>query len=253
MLLTPQPSFVPDGGSPAVSDTASATKAKCPAHWRRRLRNLLCLLAAVGCIWLFRAQLLRAASYVLVCDEGYPEGRFSLVLGGDRFHRNAARLYEERNVEGILLVERPPDRLERMAILPSTTAMVSEELARGGVPVEKIQVLTPASLDNISLSSVIALWVEQNPTTNLVVLCDEFSSRALRWSLDRRLSRADAGRVHLSPLKSRRYEERNWWHSKEGTTAFVGGWLSLLWPLVHGERESVVQECDPELFHPAIP
>lgn len=252
MLLTPSPEFVPDCGSAAGTKSVSARKAKCPATWRRRLRNFGCLLAAAGCLWLFRAQLMAAASSVLVCDEHFPEGGFALVLGGDQCHRDAARLYEQRTVQKILLFERPPGRLVRLGILASPTAMASEELAREGVPPDKIEVLPPSSPDDPSLGSAIAARLEQNHSAHLVILCDAFSSRSLRWSLNRNLSRAEAGRLHVRPLKNRRCDEQNWWHSKEGVSTFARAWLSLVWPLVHGEPEPVWRECDPEHFQPVI-
>ena len=253
MFLTQPPEFVPRGGALERALTASNARPNSHLKWRRWRRGFVCLLILAVGVYLVRAPLLGAAARVLVCDEHSHDGSVVLILGGDRCYRDAVRLYDQRTTGGVLLFERPPGRLERLGVLPSPTATAQQELTRGGVPSEKIEVMIPTSPDDLSLGSAIAAWQERNSTAHLVILCDAFSSRSLRWGLNRELSAADATRVHIWPLTNRRYDEQNWWRTKEGMSALVRGWLALVLPILRGQPEPAWQECTPELFRPEVP
>lgn len=221
-----------------------------PQRARRRWRSVVGGVIVIGILvlWL-RNGILTSLASMLVVSESAPDATALLVLTGETRFDEAARFALRDPSHRILIEEPRPGRLVRLRILPSIAEQGRNGLQRRGVPEDQIEVVSWSG-ENETLASSLARWLQQHPDVRVLVVCDAFSSRDIRWTFDRLLPPDQARRLALRPLSSQAYGADNWWHSKPGIRAFCRGWTSLLLPLVHRHRKEW-RECNPELFQPA--
>lgn len=201
-------------------------------------------------LFLGRNAILATLASLLIVSQADSNSAAMLILTGDSRFDVAARFVRQDASHRIILQDPPPGRLVRLKFLPSDVELGRKELLDRGVPEDRIDVISWSD-ERGSLVAGLAQWLDEHPNGQVTVACGAFSSRNIRWSLDRSLSPDLARRLVVQPLPSPSYTQHDWWHSKRGVRAFVRGWASLVLPLVHRHRKEW-RECNPELFQPAL-
>lgn len=244
----------PNGGAVQTDNTGVASR-KSDKRKRRWGRRLLLLLVLAASLYAFRAPLLRSVACYLVVDEPIvaanrdDEPPEILILPGvDKRYDCAAGLYRSGSATAILLVERRPNRLERMGFLPTFERESQRELSARGVPADSIRVIRGKVRTDWECARCLRDWLQQQPTVRVLVLCDRFGGRKLRYILDQVLGTEYAGRVRLKSLPERSYDENNWWQHREALVQLFDAYLNLAYARLCGEESEAWQEWDPEEF-----
>ncbi len=178
--------------------------------------------------------------------EGHPEPTTAVAVmeDGDRRFEVAEKLYRQ-GATTILLYRRRPNRLERSGISPPTDVLARRELEKRDVPPGELESLPEVPLGKSKFVAVVAEWLRQHPDESLTLLCDRFESRTWKLLCDREFDANLPQRFHILPLADRRFDETNWWQSKEGTAAFVNASLILGYHLFRsGDEPDWVERTD---------
>ena len=235
--------------SPPKNDTERASAGK---RVGRRLRRwyaaLLIGLVVASCLYLFRVPILRGVGSYLVVDEPAAADDVVLVGRSDGCYELAAHLYRSGSVAGILLLEHRPERLERMGFLPTFTTLTRRELTAQGVPPSAITVLSGETHTDWDHARRLRDWLQRQPGHDLVILCERFDGRRLRYILDRVLGADYAGHVHLLALPQQPYDERDWWRNRLGIAHVFDCYVRLAYVRLWGEDRLEWHEWDPDDF-----
>ena len=180
------------------------------------------------------APLLRCLAGLLIDDEPIGDYQYVGVLewygnpDGDRCCDVAVELCRRRPSCGVLLVESRRGRLVEMGILPSFETFSRRELKARGLPPKVVSVIHSDGCDDWATARALRAWLADRPNASLVLLCGSFRSAHLRYVLDAVLDPSQAARVRIRALPDRRYDETNWWTSRDGIKAFGFAWLRQL-------------------------
>ncbi len=227
-----------------------ATSSPSAPRRRHRVRWGLAILVATGLIFALRQPILRSLAAPLIVTESFPDATGIVLLGGDRRFDEAIQFLRLNPAGTVLLADPPPGRLVRLQILPPAVDLERKELIRRGMPTDQIAVVSWSGHED-SLSAALSRWFHDRPDDQLIVLCEAFISRELRWQLDRELPRSIARRLAIRPLPNPAYGQSDWWRTEPGIRAFVRGWVGLVLPVIQRGTQRDWQECNPELFQPA--
>jgi len=231
-----------------VADAASSVVSGRPRRYR--LLTRLLLLSVLGLVVITRGFWLQGLALPLIFVDQMPDVDAMLLCGGD-FRLDEAFRFHQKNPAGqILLVGRSPGRFVRLQILQAPQDLERKELIKRGISTDRIGVVAGLSPDE-RLSDALVRWFDEHPNAKIIVVCDAFESRTLRWELDRELPRNLSKRLVVRPLASQLYSTANWWHTKRGVAGFIRGWLGLILPVFQRSNDRRWRECNPELFRPA--
>jgi hypothetical protein len=186
------------------------------------------------------------ASYLVIDQQGPAD--YVLVLNGDGRYDRAASLYHSGSAAHILLVESRPKRLERIGIKPSHVTLSKHELAARGVPLDTITVIPGQALTDWDRARRVRNWLESEPAADVVILCDRFGGRRLRYIFDEILGTEYAGRVRVSAVPERRFGESDWWHHRPAIVYLFECYLRLAYDRLSGEDSEEWREWDPEKY-----
>lgn len=216
----------------------------------RRFQLVIGILVTAGLLFVFRTPLLRCLAALLVISESSPTATTMLILGGDLRFDEAAQFCREQPHRNVLLEGSPRGRLVRLGILPDPVELGRKELTRRGIRGEQIDVVSWTDPED-SLVIELSRWLQEHPQAQVIIVCDAFSSREIRWRFDRELPRLLARRLAVRPMPNRSFDQSTWWHSKPGIMLFVRSWLGLILPAIQSKESRTWRECNPELFTPA--
>jgi hypothetical protein len=197
-----------------------------------------------------RAPLLRGLAAPLIINESLENADGIVMANGDRIYSEVARFHEGHPQCEILVFRHAAGRLVRLHILPSSVDLAFEQLRNRGIGADRITVLPVADDDDRPLRTLES-WLQNHPRVRLIVLSNAFSSRELRWRLDRRLPAEMSRRLFVRALDSQSFNQSEWWRSKLGVSSFVRCWLGLVLPLLQPDSQLKWHECNPEQFQPA--
>jgi uncharacterized SAM-binding protein YcdF (DUF218 family) len=240
----------PNGNAAVVNDTGHGstrfvTSAQRTRRWWRR--GLVPILILGTCLYLFRAPILQSVAAYLVVDERGPAD-YVLILDGDGRYDRAASLYHSGSATRILLVESRPKRLERMGFRPSYITLSQRELAARGVPQDAVTVIPGQSRTDWDRARRLREWLQQQPAMSIVVLCNRFGGRRLRYIFDEILGADYAGRVRVSALPERGFGESDWWQNRQATVYVFDSYLRLAYDRLSGEDSEEWREWDPQEY-----
>ena len=250
-LPTPSPGGPPANGNAAGANetgdgsTRSASSEQRTRRWWRR--GLLAVLVLGTCLYLFRAPVLQSVAAYLVVDERGPADDV-LILDGDGRYDRAANLYQSGSATRILLAESCPKRLERMGLGPSSITLNQRELTARGVPQDAIVVIPGQSRTDWDRARGLREWLQQRPAVGIVVLCDRFGGRRLRYIFDEILGSEYAGRVRVSALPERRFGENDWWKNRQAIVYLFDSYVKLAYDRLSGEDSEEWREWDPQEY-----
>jgi hypothetical protein len=225
----------------------SASDGKCKR--RRWGRCLLVALILGTCLYWFHVPILRSVGGYLVVDEPAATADYLLILPGvDGRNDYAAQLYHSGSVSRILLAKQYPGRLERMGLQASFVRLTELELASRGVPRDSVTRIAGQVRGTWDLARHLREWLQQQPDVRIVVLCDRFGGRRMRHIFDVTLGAEYAGRVRLTSLADRAYDESDWWKHRLATVDVFQSYVRLAYVRLWGEDREEGREWDPEEF-----
>jgi len=219
---------------------------------------IVLLIAAAACL-VFHAPLLRWAAEPLVADE-VEEGADWICLrsddglqpGGDRCYDVAAQLCLARRGRAVLLLEPRSPRSVACGAMPSFEAISRRELAKRQVPAADVHLIPGKTWNEWDQARALGAWLADRPQAVVLVLEDRFGSRARRQVFDATLSPDVARRIRVAGLADRRFDETNWWRSRDGIKAFMFAWLERLFHACQGEDRSAAPPLDPDQYERAF-
>jgi uncharacterized SAM-binding protein YcdF (DUF218 family) len=235
-----------DGTTVTAGDTGhtSAPTGRRRRWWRG---GLLTVLLVGACFYLFRVPILRSLADFLIIDQQGPAD-YVLILNGDGRYDRAASLYHSGSAPRILLVESRPKRLERMGFESSSISLTERELAARGVPRDAITVIAGQALNDWDRARQLRDWLESQPTVNVLVLCDLFGGRRLRYIFNEILGAEYVSRVRMNALPDRQFDETDWWHHRPAIVYLFDSYLRLVYDRLSGEDREEWREWDPEEY-----
>jgi uncharacterized SAM-binding protein YcdF (DUF218 family) len=211
--------------------------------------GVLAVVFLAVCLYGFRAPILRSVAGYLVVEDPPAAADYVLVQPyGDGRYDRAAELYHSGLVHAILLVHRPPSRLERMGLLPTFETLTQHALVARGVPAQAITVLPGPARTDWERARWLRAWLEHQPPVHVIVFSDRFGGRKLRYIFDQMLGPDYAGCVRLLCLPGHRYDENNWWHQRTATVDIFDTYVRLAFTRLVGEGSEEWREWDPKEY-----
>jgi hypothetical protein len=197
-------------------------------------RCVVLLGVVVAVAWLVHALFLRGLAGFLVVDETPGDFQYVCILDGylgpddDRCYDSAVNLFRQKSPCGVLVVEPRLERLVETGVLPSFETLSRRELQTRGLPQNAVSVVRSDGYDDWATARALQVWLADRPDASVALLCGRLRSAHVRYALDAVLDPAGAARVRLRALPDRRFDETNWWTSRDGIKAFGIGWLRQL-------------------------
>jgi hypothetical protein len=175
-----------------------------------------------------------------------------LIYDGDRCFVVAAKLVSS-GTNDVFLPSGRRNRLVRIGVLLPNEEIGRRELLKRNIPEGHIDsIAVHGKIDCSTVATALCDWAEDHPGRTIGILCDRFSSRKWRTILDRAPNLSAVKRIQVIPVSDRLFNETNWWQTKEGTMAFVNGFLRLAFCYSHPDGEPSWQERTEADFRAAI-
>ena len=188
---------------------------------KRILLRILLLATLAIVIWLGRETLLRGAAELWIVSDPVAPADAVAVLGGGLSVRPfaAAEYYQRGLVKKILVANVHPDETETRGIVPSHTDLNRNALINLGVPESAIEIF--GSEVSNTYQEVVALreWAVRAHSRSIIVPTEIFSSRRLRWVLERAF-RNTGIKIQVPAFDSPEYNRDNWWRYEQGLVFF---------------------------------
>lgn len=181
----------------------------------------------------FHAPLLRMSAKCLIADDALGQCSYVGLLvwhnypDGDRSYDVAAQWYHQCSSRPakILVIAPRLNRLEQLGVVATFEALSRRQLQLRDVPRNAISTMYSDSNDDWATARALKRWLAAHPDDSLALTCDAFRSANLRSALNAVLNPPQSARVRLRPLPDRRFNETNWWKSRDGYKAFGFNWL----------------------------
>jgi hypothetical protein len=196
--------------------------------------------------------LLRLAAGALVADDSDGGAPWLVPFDDGQVYTYAAERCRADAETRVLLIERAPDRLQALVGFPSWAEERRRMLLARGVAARAVEVLPAATEDDWDGARALRGWLADHPGARVAVLCDRFRSRRLRIVFDRVLG-PDADRARVVAVPDRRYDETNWWRSKDGLVGWWDGFVSLGYTGLIGEGNPPTPLWDPDAYERGLP
>jgi uncharacterized SAM-binding protein YcdF (DUF218 family) len=211
---------------------------------------LAVLVLAVSAGWLARVQILQGAARAWIVSDSIVPADAVAVLGGGLETRPfaAADLYKRGMVRQILISAVKPGPAEKLEIVPShvelnratlrvldgyglrgkwparptlapCTRFLSIVLLKLGVPPEAILSFGTDVSSTYEEAGALAEWARTNGVRSVIVPTEIFSSRRVRWILDKQLGSVGT-RTEVQALPPLEYDADNWWQHEAGVIGF---------------------------------
>ena len=119
-------------------------------------------------------------------------------------------------------------RLVEVGAVPTFGSLSRSALAAEGVPAWDVDVLLSHGRGDRNFARTLDAWLRAHPGATVLWACPQFRSARVRQILDAVLGPADARRVRVRGLADHRFDETNWWSSRQGLWYFAVGWLLRL-------------------------
>jgi hypothetical protein len=236
-------------------DKTITPRGKWPQETAKFRVVLLVLLASAGIV-LARGWILSGLARLLIREDrssrtDFPDGiwiRGSLVAEGYGCYDLAAQLYHERPARQVLLVRREADRLVRNGIVPPLEEVTRRELAARGVPSAAFQRIGPPARNGREETQRLGEWLKKRPGMEVMLLCDRFASATRRQFLDEELPAQTAVRIKITAIPDPRFDESNWWHSRDGVRSTMFAILARLYARFRGPAAETIEPWDPDEY-----
>jgi uncharacterized SAM-binding protein YcdF (DUF218 family) len=181
---------------------------------------LLLVLAGIGS-WHYRVCLLYGAANAWIISDSVEPSDAVAILGGGLEQRPfaAADYYRRGLVPKVLLASSRTSPSVKLGVSPSDLALNRAVLTKLGVPETAIETFGNELSSTFEESIALREWVERNRAMRIIVPTEVFSSRRVRWMLERALAGTGA-QVRVPALESYEYRRDEWWRKEQGLIAF---------------------------------
>jgi uncharacterized SAM-binding protein YcdF (DUF218 family) len=152
------------------------------------------------------------------------------VLGGGLDTRpfSAGDLYKKGFAKQIVVSNVRPGSAEKLKIVLPHTEANRAELLELGVPPEAIVTFGNNVSNTYEEAHALARWAEANGIKSIIVPTEIFSSRRVRWILERELNSIGV-RIEVLALPTLDYDVNNWWRREEGVIGFQNEVIKYLY------------------------
>jgi uncharacterized SAM-binding protein YcdF (DUF218 family) len=185
------------------------------------LITLLLLATCCASTWYGRAVLLRGLAQLWIVSDPAGPADAAVIFGGGLLVRpfSAASYYKEGLTTKILISNVRPDKAETLGILPSPTDMNRTVLTKLGIPGTAIEIFGSALSNTYQEAVALRDWVVRTHARSVIIPTEVFSSRRVRWIVDRELS--DIGvKVHVVAVDNTEYGVSAWWKDEKAAIEF---------------------------------
>jgi hypothetical protein len=189
---------------------------------------------------------------MLVTEQSSSDACWIVLFPADRSADYVAERYRSHPETRVLLIDGEPTRLRTQGVQASWVSERRQALLQKGIRESEIQILDSQARNEWDRVRKLREWFIAYPDTEVVALCDRFHSRHLRIILDHVLG-PDAGRVRITGLPDRRYDETNWWQSKEGVIGWWDAFSRLAFVALVGEGDPPEPILDADTYERALP
>jgi uncharacterized SAM-binding protein YcdF (DUF218 family) len=203
---------------PAASDTASRPR------FRKTKRALVCFLllaALAAAVWFTRVPLLRGAAELWIVSDVVGPADAVVIFGGGLEVRPfaAAEYYKNGLTKKILVANVGLDKAEMLGVLPSHTALNRSVLLKLGVPETAIEIFGPGMSNTYQEAVALREWALRTHARSVIVPTQAFSSRRVRWMVERELSGTGL-QVKVIALDDTEYGLSDWWKDDKAIIEF---------------------------------
>lgn len=219
-----------------------------PRRWTKCVVSLL-VLCAIGVA--FHSLLLQGLARLLVVDSGVSQAdaiALPGVIDGESGFDFAARAYNKGKVEAVLLLDGRHERLVELGILPDFPSLADAKLSDRGVTPDACTTLRYDSDSKWEMMRRLGIWLDDHLEKDVLMVVPRFSSRQLGVIADSVLTAEQRQRVHLQPLLQRRFDETNWWRTRQGVLGFCNAAVSLVHTWFCGEPAEPLEEWNPDEY-----
>jgi uncharacterized SAM-binding protein YcdF (DUF218 family) len=180
--------------------------------------------------WLARVQILQATARAWVISDAIAPADAIVVLGGGLETRPfaAADLYKKGMARQILISAVKPSPAEKLDIVPSHVEQNRAVLLKLAVPPEAIVSFGTDVSSTYEEARALAEWAKTNGIKSIVVPTEIFSSRRVRWILNKELSPLGA-RAEVQALQPLDYDIDDWWQHEAGVIGFQNEVIKYLY------------------------
>jgi uncharacterized SAM-binding protein YcdF (DUF218 family) len=182
---------------------------------------LAVLLLAVSAGWIARVQILQGVARAWIVSDSIVPADAVAVLGGGLETRPfaAADLYKRGMARQILISAVRPSPAEKLEIVPSHVELNRAVLLKLGVPPEAILSFGTDVSSTYEEARALAEWARNNGVRSIIAPTEIFSSRRVRWVLDKQLHSIGT-RIEVQALPPFEYDADNWWQHEAGVIGF---------------------------------
>jgi uncharacterized SAM-binding protein YcdF (DUF218 family) len=212
------------------SDAISTGRSRRTNSVRFAVLVLAAVVAALFAGWLARDEILRGMARAWTVSDAVVPADAVAVLGGGLETRPfaAADLYKRGIAKRILIAGVRLSPTEKLAILPSHVELNRTVLLKLGVPPEAIGSFGSDVSNTFQEARALVEWGKANGAKDIIVPTEIFSSRRVRWILDKEAA-ASGVRVHVLALAPLEYGADDWWRHAEGVVAFQNEIIKYLY------------------------
>ena len=188
---------------------------------KRALVALLLLVTVCASAWYCRATLLRGAAELWVVSDPVGQADAVAIFGGGLGVRPfaAAEYYKKGLTQKILVSNVRPDKVEMLGILPSDAAVTRSVLLKLGVPETAIEIFGTELSNTYQEAVALREWAVRTHARSVIVPTQAFSSRRVRWVVERELAGIGV-QVQVSALDNSDYSPSDWWKDEKGVVEF---------------------------------
>jgi uncharacterized SAM-binding protein YcdF (DUF218 family) len=212
------------------SDAISTARSRRTNSVRVAALVLAAVVAALLAGWLARDDILGGMARAWTVSDPVVPADAVAVLGGGLETRPfaAADLYKRGITKRILVAGVRLSPTEKLAILPSHVELNRTVLLKLGVPPEAIGSFGSDVSNTFQEARALVQWGKDNGAKDIIVPTEIFSSRRVRWILDKEAA-ASGVHVHVLALAPLEYGVDDWWRHAEGVVAFQNEIIKYLY------------------------
>ena len=204
-----------------MQEVAVMPKPKRFPRLRTAAYALLFLIALAAGVWLARVPLLQGAAQLWIVSDRVTAADAVAVLGGGLDTRPfaAAKYYHQRLASRILVAETRTRPAEEIGAVASDAQAGRQVLLKLGVPAEAVENFGSGLASTFDEAQALRAWAERTRARSLIVPTEIFSSRRVRWMLERAFEGSDV-RVQVPAVEDPYYTRADWWLDVRGLVAF---------------------------------
>jgi uncharacterized SAM-binding protein YcdF (DUF218 family) len=176
---------------------------------------------AIAAAWMARAPILRGMAEWWVVSDPVDRADAIVILGGRLDVRPfaAAALYKRGVAQQVLFSRPKPGPIDTLRLLPQQTELNRQILGKLGVPNEAMVEFGDGVSSTYEEARALVDWVRSSGARSLIIPTDLFTTRRIRWILQRQLDPLGV-RVIVQANEPPEYKVDEWWRSENGFIEF---------------------------------